>query len=334
MELELRHLRVLCAIADSGSVSRAASALGFTQPAMSTQLRRIERLLGEGLFVRSNTGAELTAYGAEVVSQARSILVRADALGRRRMGCAASATGTLRLGVTNTPVVPALLDSLRGALPGLTVSVSSVYATGDLLGLLESGELDAVLGVAYPGLPVTYSPALAHRVINTVPIFVALHTGHPLAHRLEVPLEELSGDTWFVASDDGVGWPGAFYDACRTAGFVPAGTHEFHVLDQLQSMIAKGLGVAVVQPTVRPIDGVLVRPLAGDPLWQRHLLLWRPDGVDAPVAEALHHHAVQVYRNLLAQAPHLQKWLARSYTTARLPEGRAAEQPGPGRRTP
>lgn len=330
MELELRHLRVLCAIADSGSVGRAASALGFTQPAMSTQLRRIERLLGEGLFVRSSTGVELTAYGAEVVSRARDILVRADALGRRPAGCPAPAAGTLRLGVTNTPVVPALLDSLRDALPDLPVSVCSVYATGDLLRLLEAGELDAALGVAYPGLPVTYASSLAHRVINTVPIFVALHAGHPLAHRLEVPLEELSEDTWFVASDDGVGWPGAFYDACRSAGFTPAGTHEFHVLDQLQSMIAKGLGVAVVQPTVRPIDGVLVRPLAGDPLWQRHLLVWRPDGVDAPVAEALHHHAVRVYRNLLAQAPHLQKWLTRSYTTGRPAEGRTTARPGPG----
>ncbi|MFF0539781.1 LysR family transcriptional regulator [Streptomyces coelicoflavus] len=324
MELELRHLRVLCAIADSGSVGRAAAALGYTQPALSTQLRRIERLLGEGLFVRASTGVELTAYGAEVVSQAREILMRADALGRRRTGGSSAPVSRLRLGATNTPVVPALLDALREACPELTVSVSSVYATGDLLGLLETGELDAALGVDYPGLPVRHSTALAHRAINTVPVFVAIHAGHPLAHRIEVPLEELSEDTWFVSSDDGVGWPGAFYDACRAAGFRPADTHEFHVLDQLQSMIAKGLGVSLVQPTVRPVDGVLVKPLAGDPLWQRHLLLWRREQVEAPVAEALHHHAVHTYRTLLAGAPHLQKWVTRGYTSARgpLPSGR------------
>ncbi|EHN75099.1 transcriptional regulator [Streptomyces coelicoflavus ZG0656] len=324
MELELRHLRVLCAIADSGSVGRAAAALGYTQPALSTQLRRIERLLGEGLFVRASTGVELTAYGAEVVSQAREILMRADALGRRRTGDSSAPVSRLRLGATNTPVVPALLDALREACPELTVSVSSVYATGDLLGLLETGELDAALGVDYPGLPVRHSAALAHRAINTVPVFVAIHAGHPLAHRIEVPLEELSEDTWFVSSDDGVGWPGAFYDACRAAGFRPADTHEFHVLDQLQSMIAKGLGVSLVQPTVRPVDGVLVKPLAGDPLWQRHLLLWRREQVEAPVAEALHHHAVHTYRTLLAGAPHLQKWVTRGYTSARgpLPSGR------------
>ncbi|MEU5093602.1 LysR family transcriptional regulator [Streptomyces sp. NPDC020996] len=321
MELELRHLRVLCAIADCGSVGRAAVALGFTQPALSTQLRRIERLLGEGVFLRGSTGVRLTAYGAEVVSQAREILVRADALGRRRTGLPATVDGTLRLGATNTPIVPTLLNALRDACPHLKVSVCSVYATGELLSLLEAGELDAALGVDYPGLPLRHSSALAHRAINTVPIFVAMHAGHPLAHRVEVPLEELAEDTWFVSSDDGVGWPGAFYDACQAAGFMPAGTHEFHVLDQLQSMIARGLGVTVVQPTVRPIDGVVVKPLAGDPLWQRHLLIWRGEAVEASVVEAVHHHAVRVYRDLLAQAPHLQRWVNRAYTSARLPSG-------------
>lgn len=330
MELELRHLRVVCAIADFGSVGRAAAALGFTQPAMSTQLRRIERLLGDGLFVRSGTGMELTAYGAQVVSQARDVLARADALGRGSTGRPAAAAGPLRLGVTNTPVVPALLDALGRACPDLEVSVCSVYATGELLALLEAGELDAALGVDYPGLPVRHSSALAHRALSTVPVFVALGAGHPLAHRAEVPLEELSEETWFVTSDDGAGWPGAFYDACRAAGFLPARTHEFHVLDQLQSMIAKGLGVTAVQPTVRPAEGVLVKPLAGDPLWQRYLLVWRREAVGAPVVEVLHHHAARAHRDLLARAPHLQRWAARAFTTARPPEGPGAAPSRPG----
>ncbi|MEU6488014.1 LysR family transcriptional regulator [Streptomyces sp. NPDC046887] len=314
MELELRHLRVLCAIADSGSVGRAAAALGYTQPALSTQLRRIEKLLGEGLFLRGSTGVELTAYGVETVSRARDVLARADALARRPHE-APTPGRTLRLGATNTPVLPSLLDRLREGRPDLTVSVSGVYATGELLALVESGALDAALAVDYPGLPLRHSPALAHRAINTVPVFVAMPAAHPLAHRVEVPLEELSEDRWFVAADDGAGWPGAFYDACEAAGFHPTGVHEFHLLEQLQSMIALGLGVTLVQPTLRPADGVLVKPLAGDPLWQRHLLLWRRDTVEPPVAEALHHHAVRVHRHLLAQAPHMRNWVTRAYTT-------------------
>ncbi|MGQ4420892.1 LysR family transcriptional regulator, partial [Streptomyces sp. SAS_269] len=78
MELELRHLRVLCAIADAGSVGRAAAQLGYSQPAVSTQLRRIERHLGEPLFERGASGVRPTPYGAEVVAQARDVLTRAD----------------------------------------------------------------------------------------------------------------------------------------------------------------------------------------------------------------------------------------------------------------
>ncbi|MEV1093730.1 LysR substrate-binding domain-containing protein [Streptomyces microflavus] len=328
MELELRHLRILCAIADLGGAGRAAAALGHTQPAMSTQLRRIEGILGEGVFTRSSTGMELTHYGAQVVGHAREILALADNLTRLRYSPTPAATRRLRLGAINTPVVPVLLDSLRETFPDLVISVSSVYATGDLVNLLESGELDAGLGCDYPGLPIQHSPKLGHRAIRTVPVFVATPAAHPLGHRLEIPLEELSTDTWFVASNDGVGWPGAFYEACRAAGFMPAVTHEFHVLDQLQSMIAKGLGVTVVQPTVCPADGVLIKPLAGDPLWQRHLLMWRRDLVDASVVEAVHHHAVRTHCQLLAQAPHFQKWVARTYAPLRPSDGTRKTLPG------
>ncbi|MEQ4605673.1 LysR substrate-binding domain-containing protein [Streptomyces cavourensis] len=134
---------------------------------------------------------------------------------------------------------------------------------------------------------------------------------HPLGHRLEIPLEGLSEDTWFVSSDDGVGWPGAFYEACRAAGFMPAVTHEFHVLDQLQSMIAKGLQVTAVQPTVCPVDGVLIKPLAGGPLWQRHLLLWRRDLVDASVCRAVHHQFIRTHRPAAGSGSRtFKKWVA------------------------
>ncbi|MDC7335841.1 LysR family transcriptional regulator [Streptomyces lydicus] len=83
MELELRHLRVLCAIADAGSVGRAASDLGYSQPAMSTQLQRIEQYFGHTLFERNSSGVELTRYGTEVLAQARDVLARAAAIGRR-----------------------------------------------------------------------------------------------------------------------------------------------------------------------------------------------------------------------------------------------------------
>ena len=81
--LEVRHLRTLCAIADTDSLRRAAAAQGYSQPALTTQLQRIELYFGEPLFARSSVDVAPTALGAEIVAQARDVPARMDALGPR-----------------------------------------------------------------------------------------------------------------------------------------------------------------------------------------------------------------------------------------------------------
>src|SRR5687768_16480593 len=80
MELELRHLKVVCAIADLGSVTKAASALGLAQPALTAQLQRIERTLGGPLFVRDRRGARATPLGELVLARARVVLPAVEGL--------------------------------------------------------------------------------------------------------------------------------------------------------------------------------------------------------------------------------------------------------------
>src|SRR4051794_282340 len=74
MNLELRHLKVVVAIAETGSVTKAASQLGLAQPALTAQLQRIERTLGGPLFERDRRGARPTALGELVLSRARVLL--------------------------------------------------------------------------------------------------------------------------------------------------------------------------------------------------------------------------------------------------------------------
>src|SRR5947208_5111057 len=91
MELEVRHLKVLVAVADHGSVTKAATALGLSQPALSAQLRRIERAMGGPLFERSQDGVVPNERCRRVLAKARLVLadmadlalspVRADAPG-------------------------------------------------------------------------------------------------------------------------------------------------------------------------------------------------------------------------------------------------------------
>jgi DNA-binding transcriptional LysR family regulator len=102
MDLEVRHLRVVAAIAESGSISRAAASLGHTQPAITAQLQCIERSLGGLLFTRNGNGARATALGTMVVSHALIILAEHEDLVRnvRRRALEDADLSLMRLGST------------------------------------------------------------------------------------------------------------------------------------------------------------------------------------------------------------------------------------------
>lgn len=318
MELELRHLRLLCTIADTMSLGRTAGVLGCSQPAVSSQLKRIERLMGADLFVRGSSGVTPTRFGVEVVVQAREVVALADAIGRRPTRDRRGIERVLRLAATNTPILPGLLRRARSVLPALAAQVSSVYSSAEIVTLLEQDRLDVAVAVDYPGQELEHCPALVHRGIVTEPSFVALPAGHPASGQLDLPLLDLAGDAWFVTPDDGAGWPGVFYAACRAAGFAPAAVHEFlGDRAQLQRMIADGLGISVVQATCAPIPGVVVKPLAGTPLWARYVLVWHRERVSGEVAQTLFGAALAAYEELIARAPHFQAWAGRQYRTPR-----------------
>lgn len=313
MDLELRHLRLLCAIADAGSVGRAADALRYSQQAVSAQLRRIEGYFGRPLFERHTGGVEPTRFGAEVVAQARDVVARADAIGRRAVGDVHTKP-PLRLAATNSPILAGMVRRFRDRVPDPRLTVRSVYASSDIVDLLEGGAVDAAIAADYPGLELRHADAVSHRGIVTEPSFVALPAGHRLRHGVEVELADLAGEAWFVTPDDGAGWPGVFVAACATAGFTPATVHGF-LGDQLQlqHMIAEGLGVSMVQATIRPIPGVVVKPLVGTPLWCRYVLVWHRARVPDGVAETLFDTACAAHRDLIARAPHFQAWATRTY---------------------
>ena len=112
MELEVRHLRALCAIADTGSLHRAARQLGVAQPSLSTQLRRIEQELGGELFTRERTGCRPTPLGRIVLGRARPLLAEMRALVAEAR--AATTDGPqLRIGSTASRALAGWLRRLR-----------------------------------------------------------------------------------------------------------------------------------------------------------------------------------------------------------------------------
>lgn len=316
MELEVRHLRVLCAIADAGSVAQAAKAMGYSQQGLSTQLRRIEHHFGRRLFDRSSVGVVPTGYGAEIIARGRDIIGRVDTIGRPT-GSPAETIVNLRLAATNTPLLAGTAGRLKAQLPGVAMTVRSVYSSAEEVSLLEAGQLDAAIAADYPGLELQHSSTLTHRGIATEPTFVALPARHRLHDRIEVMLSDLASEHWFLTPDDGAGWPGIFHAACRSAGFTPTNVHEY-LGDrvQLQRMISEGLGISPVQATFRPDDGVVVKPLTGTPLWCRYVLVWRQNDVPGTAIEALFAAASSAYRDLIAGSAAFQSWAVRTYKTS------------------
>jgi DNA-binding transcriptional LysR family regulator len=317
MDLELRHLRVLCAIADAGSVAQAGAVLGYSQQALSAQLRRIEDYFGRTIFERSPLGVRPTGYGLEILARARDIVARADTIRRMPEETAASSQ-ILRLAATNSPVLAGMTARVTDQLPGLGLTVTSAYASSAMVEQLEHGDLDAAIAADYPGLELRHSEAVAHRGIVTEPTFVALPACHPLRRSLQVGLADLAGEAWFLTPDDGAGWPGVFYAACAAAGFIPVKVHEFlGDQRQLQGMIAAGVGISPVQATFRPGPGVIVKALTGAPLWCRYVLAWRRDSVSDGLAEVLFLAANAAYRELITQSRDFQAWALRTYRTSR-----------------
>ncbi|MFC8718665.1 LysR family transcriptional regulator [Kitasatospora sp. NPDC057198] len=323
MDLELRHLRVLCAIADSGSVGRAAAAIGASQPATSTQLRRIERHLGALVFDRTAAGVVPTTFGAEVLAAAREVLARVDRLGRTAVPDGERPHRELRLAADCPALLPGTLARTRQLRPELRFTLAP---PGDPASPPQrpvppqdaGAPFDLALLLDHPGSGLRATPALAARAVATEPVFVALPTGHPLRHHAEPALVDLAGEHWLLPAADGASWPALLRAACEAASFAPAGVRELpcgrrEVLD----LVAAGLGAALVPGSTAPVPGVSVKPLLGTPLWLRYVLLWQRATIGPSLADTLFGAAAAAYRELAAEAPHLHSWAGRTFRPPR-----------------
>ncbi|MFG3497509.1 LysR substrate-binding domain-containing protein [Streptomyces sp. NPDC047928] len=283
MDLELRHLKTLRAIADAGSLTRAASSLGLAQPALSAQLKRIERALGGPLFERGRHGVKATALGELVLERARVVLPAVSELQRDAVRFATGAgPGRFRLGGTHGPLLGALVDRLAASHPGRPVTTYTSWSERDIAASVVDGRLDfALIGTCGPSAP-PESERLVWREIAVDPVFVMLATGHPLAGRDRVALADLVDEAWTDVPGDGC-FGDCFTAACARAGFTPARVYETDTASCVH-LVQVGRAVGLCRATFPDTAGLVTRPLAGTPLLWRHLLGWHPAAPAADVA--------------------------------------------------
>jgi len=261
--MELRHLLYAIAIAEAGTVTRAAERLGMQQPPLSQQLRDLERELGFSLFERSRKGVELTAAGAVFLEEARRVLEQAERAKERAAQTAAGIEGTLAIGFTSSAAMGRIAPEMVAAYRALYPRVQLSFSDGNA-GALTQAVLRSSLDVALVRAPVLAVPEIRCDKLLEESMLVALASSHPLARtasrrQRSLSLEALVNEPFILVRRPGApGMYANFVAACQAAGFVPRIAHEVESMLTNLLLVAAGVGVTVVPASMRGIHGDLI----------------------------------------------------------------------------
>ncbi|MFT4262372.1 MAG: LysR substrate-binding domain-containing protein, partial [Nocardioides sp.] len=260
--MDLRHLRYFVAVAEELHFGRAAARLHMAQPPLSQAIRQLEAEVGAELLHRTTRSVELTDAGRAYLRRARDILaavdtatdearlVAAGSVGRLTIGCVGSATYSL---------LPHLSRQLARELPGIEFSFRGEMLVPDQLEALRTGEIDVALL-----RPPVADASLALTHLRRDRLVVALPADHRLARRRQLRASDLRDLDLVVHS---AGRRSMMYDVVRRlakdAGVTPRIRHEVGETSTLITLVAGGLGAAVVPEPVTALTlaGVAYRPL-------------------------------------------------------------------------
>jgi LysR family transcriptional activator of glutamate synthase operon len=290
--MDLRHLTYFVAVAERLHFSRAAEDLGIPQPAISQQIKALERELNVQLFDRTGKRVSLTDAGRALLPHARQILAAVAAAENEIRERSSLARGTASLGAPPTVSVhllPNQLTEFKRRYPGLEVTLREA-GTEILLKWVEEGQLDLAIVSADLLPPVVEStPFLEEEYLLIV------SSQHPLsqAARKTVRLADLSAES-FILFPEGYRLRELTLSACRRAGFEPKVALDGGAMQSTLEFVAAGLGVALV-PKLALGDSKNIHPLRiSDQTLRRSLgLVWRKGHYLSPAARALREFLTQ-----------------------------------------
>jgi DNA-binding transcriptional LysR family regulator len=276
--VELRQLEYVIAVAEERHFGRAAARMHVRQQSVSEQVRRLERELGGPLFARTSRRVELTAAGEAFLPEARATV--AAARHARDVARRATASGPAELHVGYAEDLGTdLFARAAAADPPIRVVPVPMTSPEQLVAVAE-GRLDAGW-VWEPELP----PDLDSALVGREDAVLVLAADDPLAADDEVDPTALSGRPLAVVPRSVNPWlHDRFVAGLRERGADVTAAHEALRLDRLVPLVVSGVAFGITQRRslsggVPP--GVVVRPLAGEPLLVEHRLVWRRDAPNA-----------------------------------------------------
>jgi LysR family transcriptional regulator, hydrogen peroxide-inducible genes activator len=283
----VRQLECLVATAKHLNFRAAARDCHISQPALSSQIARLERSLGVVLFERDRRRVLLTAVGEAVLERAKRLLADLDDVGAVAQAHAEPLGGQLRLGVIPTIapfMMPRALPLLRRACPGLELLLREEQ-TGRSLELLDEGKLDAVLLALEADLgDVSALPLFRD------PFLFAAAVGHPLSNKKAVRPQDLEGQRVLLL-EDGHCLKDQAWSFCEAQGVRDYVDFRATSLGTLAQMVSSGAGVTLLPelsvPTVGVLPGIVVKPFVRPVPYRTIGIVWRPTSPRRALFEVL-----------------------------------------------
>jgi DNA-binding transcriptional LysR family regulator len=276
--LDAARLNVFREVVQRGSLSAAAEALSFTQPAVSRQIAALEREAGAQLLERTPRGIRLTEAGRVLLGHAEAILDRMATARAQVESVAGLAAGRLRIGAfptANATVVPRAIAAFARAHPQVELSLVEAV-TPDTIAHLRAGDVDLAVVTHYAELETADL-----EVIELVDdeLLIALPAAHPLARKPRLRLRDLRDETWIESASAGR----TLLNAALAHGFEPRVRFGAENWLSKQGLVAAGVGVTLIPslaiPSVR--DDIVLRSL-GPQAPRRRIVAALPAGYRAP----------------------------------------------------
>lgn len=260
--MDFNMLRYFVTVADEGSISRAAEVLFLSQPSLSQQIQRLEKEMNTRLFLREARGVALTPAGHLFLRYARSVLEQTANLKAELSFLGEEIAGETRIAAESlsTPLARLYCDFHR----------LHPHARADFVHLNSVPAPEIVVTTNVLDRLVWSGRELLHEEL-----LIALNTGHPLARRTGLSLEELRDEVFIFSQNREVDRLVTRY--CAAAGFMPKVAMECYSMHTVMALVSEGVGVAVLPAywgAYKP-DNVVLLPVSGVDFY-RTVYLYHP----------------------------------------------------------
>jgi DNA-binding transcriptional LysR family regulator len=287
--MELRHLRYFIAVAEERNFSYAAQRLHIAQPPLSQQISALEAEIGVKLFDRKKRPLQLTSAGQVFLEEARLVLNQLEHAISQTQRANRGEIGQLIVGTNSSianSVLPEMLRTFRDRFPHVKLVLRELTASEQIQELLNRR-----LDLGFDRLPHSHEQ---NSHLNYLPIVreslvIALPATHPLTNLAEIPLSAMANEPFVLPSPEIVPSYTEIINLCQQAGFFPKVVQEATWMITVLSLVAGGMGVALLPSNVQNLQrtGVVYRPIKGANFSREIVVVWRQEDSSPVLQEFL-----------------------------------------------